>query len=328
MSMRFAYVGNDVMGAYVARQLAEAGWERVEDMASADAVFTYCTAQGLLEDAYFDDGGVVRSAQAGTLLVDLSPSTPAFARELSAVAAVNDLHPVEAPIAVVDPSGPDAFATADNFVCYLAGEEDDMARAREAVEALASTVRVEGGAGSAQLAKATHTVQLAAHLVAAVEAQALVRSTRESATSVDRLGGEVAALNALADNMVQAIEDDDFETGYPIEFIMADVAAAMTAADDVNLILPQLESALHLLELVAVIGGADQNPAVLSLLYREEEASAAHGLDWTRAEGLYGTDDEHDHHHHDGYGDPDDYDGYDDYDDFGMTGGFGGFSAN
>ena len=94
-----------------------------------------------------------------------------------------------------------------------------------------------------------------------------------------------------------------------------------------------------ILEVVAVIGGSDMTPAVLSLVYRDEAASAEVGLDWTRAENLFSMDGDyeghdhgghhhdHSHHHGDGfsdYGDPDDYD-YDDYD--GRGGGFGDFGG-
>ena len=64
-------------------------------------------------------------------------------------------------------------------------------------------------------------------------------------------------------------------------------------------------------------------PAALSLLYRDEQASADNGLDWTRAEGMFGeSDDAHGHDH-----DEDGFGGYDD-DAFGYAGGFGGYSAN
>ena len=51
---------------------------------------------------------------------------------------------------------------------------------------------------------------------------------------------------------------------------------------------------MHLLEVLAVIGGADMAPAALSLLYRDEQASADNGLDWTRAAGLFGEAGDHD----------------------------------
>ena len=293
----FYYVGHDVIGAYVGRKLGAVGWYQADCLEEADVALTYCVSPSILEDAYFDDDGLVKNATSGTVLVDLSPSTPSLAREISAVATVNDLVYVEAPLAVHDPFGE------LEFTCYVSCEEpDEIASVREVLEALAVSVEETGAVGSAQLAKATSTVRMTASIVGAVESEALVRSTREAATA----------------------PDENFAGGYPIALVLADVVAAMTAADDVDLILPQLEAAMHLLELMVVIGGAEMNPGALSLLYREEAASAAHGLDWTRAEGLY-SEQEHDHgHDHDH-----DYDGYGfDDDDFGYAGGFGGYSAN
>ena len=73
---------------------------------------------------------------------------------------------------------------------------------------------------------------------------------------------------------------------------MAQLSASLMAADDADLILPQAEAAMHLLELLAVIGGSDKGLASLSLVYGSEKRCAEHGLDWTRAEGAFGEDDE------------------------------------
>lgn len=91
---------------------------------------------------------------------------------------------------------------------------------------------------------------------------------------------------------------------------MSEVSAAIMAADDVELIIPQAESAMHLLELLAIIGGSDKSPVALALAYGEEEDCARNGLDWTRAEQAYGQGADHDHDH----GDDEDLDGFDDFD--------------
>ena len=84
-----------------------------------------------------------------------------------------------------------------------------------------------------------------------------------------------------------------------------------------------------MLELLAVIGGSDKGVAALSLIYGEESACAQHGLDWTRAERVYGDGHDHDHdddcgcgHHHD---DEDADYGIEGYD---GLGGFGSYSNN
>jgi 3-hydroxyisobutyrate dehydrogenase len=71
---------------------------------------------------------------------------------------------------------------------------------------------------------------------------------------------------------------------------------------------------------MAVIGGAEKGPAALTLLYREEAAGAAQGLDWSRAANLY------EDHFHEDHGNDDDED--DEGEMFGFTGGFGGYSTN
>ena len=312
----FAFVGEETVGSYVAERLASCGYSQVEEVASADIAFTCCLTTGMLEDAYFEDGGLIKAASPATVLVDLSPSTPSFARELSAVALVSDLVFVEAPLAVENPLAQGAFPFFDNLVCYVASEDDVSDEVFEVLSCLAASVVEAGEIGSAQLAKASHTIQMAAQVVGAVEAAALERSMRATAKSPESLSRDDRAVGEVALSVFAALAHDDFERGCAIEYLLSDVVAATSAADDVDLILPQLEAAMHLLELMAVIGGADLGPAALALLYREEAESAAHGLDWTRAEGLYDTR----------LAQGDDCDCADD--DFGFSGGFSGYSEN
>ena len=123
--------------------------------------------------------------------------------------------------------------------------------------------------------------------------------------------------------MLAAVNTGRFDGMYTVEMFMAELSAALTAADDVDLILPQAEACLHLLELLAVIGGSDKAPAALALVYGEEKTCAEQGLDWTRAEQAYGDvaegfddldDDGHDHGH--------------DHGSFGDYPGYGAYSAN
>ena len=151
MELSFVYSGNETVGAMVVSRLEAAGCTRTDDVAHAEAIITYCTSQTALEDAYFDEQGLVQAAGKGALLIDLSASTPSFARELNAVAVVSDLMSVEAPLVVVDVARADAFGDRDNLVCFVGGDEEAVAEARPVLEAIAGTVQETGGAGSAQL---------------------------------------------------------------------------------------------------------------------------------------------------------------------------------
>lgn len=316
----YAFLGNEDVGVAIGGSLASAGFSRVEDVVRADTVLTYFTAQDDLEDAYFETDGLIKQARSGTLLIDLSPSTPSFARELEAVATVSDLSFVEAPIAVADVTRADAFSDPDNLACCLAGEEDAVAAAVPFAEAIAGAVHLTGGSGSAQVAKAAYTVQNVAQIVSAIEAQALRSAVRHAPAGVGaNVPGVAQAQSAVGEQVLAAIVAERFSGAYTIEILMADLSAALATADDVDLILPQAESCMHLLELFSVIGGTDMSPAGLSLIYGEEADGARHGLDWTRAESAFG-DREHDHEH--------DYDDDDlDFDERDYPTGYG-YSAN
>lgn len=330
MDKAFAFFGNATVGNMVERGLGALGYTRTDDVSAAQVVFSYCTLQSALEDVYFDEGGVVQNAKPGTILIDLSSATPTFARELNAVSVVNDLVAVEAPLMVIDVTGNDAFADKANVACFVGGDEDGVQAALPLLDAIVGTVQDTGGAGSAQLARAAYTLQATSQIIAAVEADALYRTFRGSALSLGAQTGRAGGATPLAEQVLGATAAGMFNGTYTVEMLMSELSAALTAADDLDLILPQAEACMHLLELLAVIGGADKAPAALSLVYGEEAACAEQGLDWTRAEQTFGDsqdfddyDDgcdcghDHDHDHDHSHGEfP------------GFAGPYGAYSAN
>ena len=322
MADTFAYEGHEGLGVIIGQALEIAGWTRVDDVVDADVVLTYFTNSTAVEDAYFETDGLIKRALPNTLLIDLSPTTPSFARELAAMSTVNDLRFAEAPLIVRDPSAAHPFDSY-NLKCLMAGDNEAILNeAGEVLDAIADDVVRVGIAGRAQLARATCTSQIASQVLAAVEASSLYHAFSEPEETIVVFEGL-----DVATGMLSAIAGGRFTGDYTIEMMMGEVTAAIASAEDADLILPQLETAMHLLELLAVIGGSDMAPAALALVYREEQASADAGLDWTRAEGLFeSSGHEHDHAHDLGYADAPGY--YEDDDPYGLAGGFGGYSAN
>lgn len=287
MIKTFAFKGDETIGEHVIDTLQGHGYLHVSDVKSADAVFVHCSHTGAIEDVFFDDDGLVKEALPETYLVNLSPSTPSLAREIAAVAAVNDLRCVEAPFALVDPFSKDGFAEASNLMIYMGGESQDCYAVEECLKVLADQVVMTDDAGSAQLAKVCHTIRQASHIIAAVEELALCHDLHQDTASHQAGEFPVFERDEGLLKLVRAVDDKDFSSNYTTAYLMSDVAAAMATADDSDLILPQLEAALHILELFGIIGGADKDAAALALLYRDEEEGKAAGLDWERAENYY-----------------------------------------
>ena len=356
MAQKFVYIGNMRAGTQIASRVVEAGFEPATEVESADMVVTYIPSTGNQEDAYFGTDGIIARANPGTIIVDLSPTSPTFAREISAMAAVNDMHLVEAPLVLHDITSSTAFGQPGNISLFVGGDSADVAAAQPLLDAISSEQIHCGAAGQGQMARCAASLMRISQLLSLVEAHMLVRATSDARP--DCFGNAIKALNppdwlrALA----SAVESHDYEGAYTVEMAFGDLSSAINAAEDAGLAIPHSEAAEYLLDMLDLVGGADMGIASVALIYMDEQTSAKFGIDWSRVDSMYGAmgheghdhDHDHDHGHHHGYDDDDYYedDYYDDYDGpngmngfddgsafgggmgFDGKGRFGGYSAN
>lgn len=326
----FVFVGDTEVGQRLSASLVRAGFLAASGLSDADVVLTYHESQTGLEDVYFDTPGLLQDTKEGVFLVDVSPTTPSFAQELHAVGRVNERFVVDAPLVVRDMVAEDAFANPENLLSFVGAEDDVFDCIEPVLSAIAGRVVLMGGPGAGQSAKIAFTLQTASAVIGLVEAQAagvFAQGGFDAELLIDEalMAGTIAPAHAA---FADALRNEAFSSTYTVEMMMAELAAALSAADDKDMIFPQAEAGFHLLELLAVVGGASFNPAALALVFGDEDKSKQFGLDWSRVEGVYhdhecgcGHDHDHDHececghHHHD-----EDEDNFPD--------GFIGFSAN
>lgn len=305
----YDFYGDGTIEKVVASAMSRAGLRRARDVKNARAVFTYFDDEGDLEDAYFDSEGLVQLANPGTFLIDLSPASPRFAQELYAVAAVSDLHFIAAPLAVADPAADAPFAH-ENLTILAGGEAADLRDAAPLLEAL-GTVRQLASAEEAQLARAAYTIAQTSRLVAAIETDALFRAVGLSTVDAKpdpEKARELLPADGVRESVLRAVLAKQYNSSYTVEMLYGEIAAALTAADDVELILPQLEAAMSLVELLEVIEERPLSPTALSLLFADQEEGRRHGLDWARSKEFFAEgspsgddddwDDEDDAHGH------------------------------
>ena len=219
MAKSYAYVGAPSFIGAVEGRLADAGFSRVSDVASADIVVTFATSGSALEDLYFGDEGLVTTAAPGSTLVDLSAATPNFAREINAVATVNDLVMVEAPATVRSLVAADAFAR-ENLLGPVATEAELTDEVRRLLDAIFGEVVEVGAPGRAQLLRNTHTLPLAADLVSAIEAVALDDASARSVGALD--ADQIPLFSPVsADPVVQAVRQQRYTGDYTAEMLRA-----------------------------------------------------------------------------------------------------------
>jgi 3-hydroxyisobutyrate dehydrogenase len=131
----------------------------------ADVVITMLPSGKEVREVYLGPGGIVESANAGTLLIDSSTIDVATARAVAAAAEAKGLLMIDAPV-----SGGVGGATAGTLTFMVGGSERAFERAKSILEAMGKTIVQAGGAGNGQAAKICNNMILGISMIAVSEA--------------------------------------------------------------------------------------------------------------------------------------------------------------
>jgi 2-hydroxy-3-oxopropionate reductase len=254
---KVGFVGLGIMGAAMAGNLLEAGHELVvhnrtrtkaEQLAqhgarvadsprevaeTSDVLITMLPGPPEVEEVIAGEGGLLEGAGEGSLIVDMSTSSPALARELANAARERGVGMLDGPV-----SGGDVGARDRTLSIMVGGEEDDFDRARPLFEVMGETVVHVGGIGAGQVVKACNQVVVA--LVIEAVAEALVLGSK-AGVAPDRV---VEVLTGgLASNKVLEVKGEkflshDFTPGGKVEYHRKDLGIALAAGREYGVTLP------------------------------------------------------------------------------------------
>ncbi len=133
--------------------------------ARADVVVTMLPSGKEVREVYLGAGGIVESANAGTLLIDSSTIDVETARAVAAQAERRGLLMLDAPV-----SGGVGGAQAGTLTIMVGGSAQAFARAQPILEKMGKTIVHAGGAGNGQAAKICNNLILGISMIAVSEA--------------------------------------------------------------------------------------------------------------------------------------------------------------
>jgi 3-hydroxyisobutyrate dehydrogenase len=133
--------------------------------ARADVVITMLPAGQHVRDVYLSAGGIVESANPGTLLIDCSTIDVATARDVAKAAEARGLMMLDAPV-----SGGVGGATAGTLTFMVGGPAQAFARAEHILQQMGKTIVHAGGPGNGQAAKICNNMILGISMIAVSEA--------------------------------------------------------------------------------------------------------------------------------------------------------------
>ena len=120
---------------------------------SCDVIFTMVGFPHEVTEVYAGDAGLVRHATSGSVLVDMTTSTPALAREIFETAQKRGVATLDAPV-----SGGDRGAREATLSIMVGGDAMAFERVRPVFETIGKKVVHQGDAGAGQHTKMVNQI--------------------------------------------------------------------------------------------------------------------------------------------------------------------------
>ncbi len=228
--------------------------------AASDVVFTMVGYPADVREVVLGSDGVLASAAAGSVLVDMSTSEPALAREIAIAAAARGVASLDAPV-----SGGDIGAREARLSIMVGGDTETVTRVHPLFECMGKTIVHQGPAGSGQHTKMVNQILIATGMIGVCEALLYARkSGLDVATVLTSVAGGAAGSWSLS-NYVPRIEKGDLGPGFMIEHFVKDMRIALAESKRMGLALPGLELAERLYASLADTGHGRQGIQALLL---------------------------------------------------------------
>jgi 3-hydroxyisobutyrate dehydrogenase len=231
--------------------------------AASDIVITILGFPQDVEEVWLGPGGLLAAAKPGTLLIDMTTSSPRLALRLAEAAAAKGCAALDAPV-----SGGDIGARNAALSIMAGGDAAAFARAQPVFALMGKAIRHMGGAGAGQHTKMANQIAIASAVMGVAEALSYARRAGLDGDAVVAALAPGAAgsvqLTALGPKMLAG----DFAPGFMVKHFLKDLGIALAEADAMGLVLPGLAQSRSLFERIAAELGGDVGTQAIIAAYR------------------------------------------------------------
>ncbi|WP_274650589.1 NAD(P)-dependent oxidoreductase [Paenibacillus humicola] len=288
------FIGTGVMGKSMAKNLLGAGYDvavynrtksRAADLlelgavwkdtpaeiaASVDVTITIVGYPADVEEVYLGEQGIVANAKPGSIVIDMTTSTPSLARRIYEAAKANNIRALDAPV-----SGGDVGAREARLTIMVGGDAETFEAARPVFEAMGRNIVLQGEAGAGQHTKMCNQIAIASNMMGVCEAMVYAkRAGLDPERVLESIGAGAAgswSLSNLAPRMIKG----DFAPGFYVKHFIKDMNIALEAAKEMGIATPGLALAKSLYDELAAGGDGDSGTQALYKLLIAKEQQAA-----------------------------------------------------
>lgn len=280
------FIGTGVMGRSMAKHLLDEGYpvsvynrtkERANSLfekgavwrnspgevaASSSVVITIVGFPNDVESVYLSENGIVENANSGSLLIDMTTSSPVLAQKISQSAAAKGVDTLDAPV-----SGGDIGAREARLSIMVGGEEHAFDRAKPLFDCMGKNIMLMGSAGAGQHTKMSNQIAIASGMIGICESMIYAKQSGLDPTRVVQCIESGAAGSWSLSNLAPRFLKGNFDPGFFVKHFIKDMKIAIEVAEEMKLDLPGLTLAKRLYEQVASEGGEDFGTQALYKIY-------------------------------------------------------------
>ncbi len=235
----------------------------IPELASqAEVVITMLSEPGVVIEAALGENGFLKHLKKRSVWIDCSTVNPSFSKAMAEEAKKNEVRFLDAPV-----SGTILPAEKGELTFLIGGEKNDVEFCRPLFEAMGKKILHVGENGKGTSMKMVINLLLGQAMVAFSEGMLLGESLGISKEQIMEiiLGGPVVApfLSGKKDKLLK----NNFETEFPLQWMLKDLRLALTSAQENNLTLPLTSSAEKVFNLAEESGlGEEDFSAVYNFL--------------------------------------------------------------
>ncbi|MPL71782.1 2-hydroxy-3-oxopropionate reductase [bioreactor metagenome] len=285
-NLKIGFVGTGVMGRSMVKNLLKDGYsvavynrtkssaeelfalgvQWVDSVAGlarlSDVVITMVGYPKDVEEVYLSEEGLIPNAKPGSVLIDMTTSSPLLAQRIALAGKAGGIDVLDAPV-----SGGDVGAQNGILVIMVGGEEGVFDKVKPIFEAMGKNIILQGPAGAGQYTKMANQITVAGGMIGVCEAIAYAQKAGlEPSRVLDSIAGGAAGSWSLS-NLGPRMIAGNFEPGFYVKHFIKDMNIALESAKEMGLMTPGLELAKSLYEQLAAEGEENSGTHALYKLY-------------------------------------------------------------
>jgi 3-hydroxyisobutyrate dehydrogenase len=257
--MKIGWIGTGVMGSAMCGHLLAAGHEihlfnrtksKTDQLVSKGAhwcdtprqvaqnsemIFSIVGFPPDVERVLLGEDGVLAGAAPGTVIIDMTTSSPELALKIHDAAKEISVAALDAPV-----SGGDIGAREATLAIMVGGEAPVFERVRPLFDIMGKNIAYMGAAGAGQHTKMCNQILIAGTMIGTVESLLYAQKAGMDLDSVIDVIGQGAASSWCINTLGRRIAKKDFDPGFYIKHFVKDMGIALAEAQRMNLSLPGL----------------------------------------------------------------------------------------